>query len=103
VFTIQVTAITEGSAKLIGPNVSNAYKGTPSEMPVTVILPLPYGAVVRFADGTAEEMPNLTGTNPAGSTVQYFFVSGVPWFSAHTSPQAAVSENMTSVTLYVSV
>jgi len=100
--TVQVTASPGGSATLVGPNVSSVYKGVPSGIPVTVILSLPYGAVVKFADGTVEAMPNLTGTNPAGSSVQYFFVSGVPWFSAHTSPQAAVSENMTSVTLYVS-
>jgi DNA-binding transcriptional ArsR family regulator len=61
-----------------------------------------YGAVVKFADGTVEVMPNIAGTDAEGSAV-HFFTASLPWFSTHGSPRAAVSENMTAVTLYVSI
>jgi len=104
VFTFQLSPnSTEGTVVLTPLNSSSTQTGIPMGVPITVTVTsnIPYGAVVKFADGTVEAMPNVAGTNAEGVSVHYF-TSSLPWFSAHTSPQAAVSENMTAVTLYVS-
>lgn len=101
VFTFQLPpnstfAMVTGTS--IQPDPSSTYVG----IPLTASFNEPYGVVVKFADGTVEAMPNVAGTNGYGVTVR-FFTSSLPWFSAHMSPQAAVYENMTAITLYVSV
>ncbi len=104
VFAFQVSPNSTVTATLFPLNSTSTQTGIPMGIPVTVTLSsfgMPYGAVVKFADGTVEAMPNVAGTNAEGVTV-YYFTPSLPWFSAHTSPQAAVSENMTAVTLYVS-
>jgi DNA-binding transcriptional ArsR family regulator len=67
----------------------------------TFVLSPPYNVQMRFADGSVETMITPTSSNSQGVSFAFFLNS--PWFSEHKSPQAAVSVNMTAVTLYVSV
>ncbi len=101
--TFKVTNFT-GTAVLT--NLSNGSNLNGSRLtvgiPMTFIGPPYYNVEVRFADARAETMlPPPSAT--AQGIVYYSVLSSAPWFSAHRSPQAAVSENMTTVTLYVSV
>jgi DNA-binding transcriptional ArsR family regulator len=85
--------------------VTNGSNLTGEGVPVTVTISPPYfyNVEVRFADGRVETVYPVPSSSTQG--VVYYSVSpaGTPWFSVHRSPQAAVSENMTAVTLYVSV
>ncbi len=100
-FTVTNFTDTAGLAH-ISNGVNFSGSGQTVGIPVTVAFPPYYNVQVRFADAGAETMfPSPSAT--ARGTVYYTVPSNYPWFSAHASPQAAVSENNTAVTLYVSV
>jgi DNA-binding HxlR family transcriptional regulator len=58
---------------------------------------------VRFPDGKSETM-SAEHTTSHDNTITYSYSPpAYPWFSVHQNPRVAISENSTSVTLYVSV
>jgi len=76
--------------------------GATEGIPITLTLyGLPYNVQVRFADGSVETAYHEPSSNSQG-IVMFTVGTGSPWFSTHASPRAALSENMTAVTLYVS-
>ena len=73
-----------------------------SGSPVTFSLVTYPDVLVRFADGKTETMYNDHVTSYQNIINFSFAPPNFPWFSNHLSPQVAISENDTAVTLYVS-
>lgn len=58
--------------------------------------------LVRFPDGKTELVSEWRAVTSNGITSVTFVPQSWPWFSTHTGPQVAVSENSTDITFFVS-